>query len=216
MHNYDLHVHTHYSRCSNLSPKRILEVAKMKRLDGIAITDHNTIDGALEVKRLNKDKNFEVIIGEEVRTGKGEILAFYINEMVKPGPVEYVCRQVREQGGLVVPAHLLDPLRRHFSRQSFSDYAKFFDAVETLNGRTVFPFLNDFAFYAARRYGLASVAGSDAHFYYEIGSCRTLFNGSLRQALKDRSTSTKGFTLPGVFGAFHSVLYKRIAQKRFF
>ena len=60
---YDLHMHTHYSRCSNLKPQTILKLAKKRRLDGIAITDHHEIKGALEIKKLNNGKDFEVIIG---------------------------------------------------------------------------------------------------------------------------------------------------------
>ena len=62
---YDLHVHTKYSKCSNLKPSVILKRAKEKGLNGIAIADHNTIKGALEVKKLNKGNSFEVIVGED-------------------------------------------------------------------------------------------------------------------------------------------------------
>src|SRR3990167_1868027 len=63
---YDLHMHTCYSKCSNLRPEILLKTAKERGLNGIAVTDHNTIEGALRIKNLNKDKNFEVIIGEEI------------------------------------------------------------------------------------------------------------------------------------------------------
>ena len=71
---YDLHMHTYRSKCSNLRPDVILKLAKKKGLDGIAITDHHEIRGALEVKKLNKDKDFEVIVGEEISTNYGDVL----------------------------------------------------------------------------------------------------------------------------------------------
>ena len=58
MKKYDLHIHTNYSSCSRINPKKLLKIAKKRGLDGIAITNHNTIQGGLEVKKLNKDKNF--------------------------------------------------------------------------------------------------------------------------------------------------------------
>ena len=58
---YDLHVHSKYSRDSILSPEKIISVAKRKKLDGVAVTDHNTIRGGLAAFKLNKSRDFEVI-----------------------------------------------------------------------------------------------------------------------------------------------------------
>ena len=80
---YDLHTHTCYSKCSNMKPDVLLNAAKKRGLNGIAVTDHNTIKGALEVKKLNKDKDFEVIVGEEISTTAGDVLAHYINKPIK-------------------------------------------------------------------------------------------------------------------------------------
>ena len=60
---YDLHVHTKYSvKCGYMEPAELLKVTKKRGLNGIAVCDHNTIEGALLAKKLNKDKNFEVIV----------------------------------------------------------------------------------------------------------------------------------------------------------
>ena len=72
---YDLHVHTNYSKCSNMKLEVLLKTAKKRGLNGIAVTAHNTIEGALKAKKLNKDRNFEVIVGEEVSTAQGDVLA---------------------------------------------------------------------------------------------------------------------------------------------
>ena len=66
---YDLHMHTYHSKCSNLKPKTILKLAKKNKLDGIAITDHHEIKGAIEVKNLNKNKDFEVMFYPQMRHG---------------------------------------------------------------------------------------------------------------------------------------------------
>jgi len=102
---YDLHVHSNSSSCSNLKPSEILEIAKKRGLDGIAITDHNKIEGALKVAKLNKDKKFEVIIGEEIRTDKGEVIGLYLKKEILPGSFYGVIEQIKDQGGIAVMAH---------------------------------------------------------------------------------------------------------------
>ena len=88
-----------------MEPAKALETAKKRGLDGIAVTDHDNIKGALEVKKLNKDKNFEVIIGEEVSTPQGEVIALYIKKKIKPGPIDKVIKEIKKQGGVSIIAH---------------------------------------------------------------------------------------------------------------
>ena len=80
---YDLHIHTYNSACSILKPNTILKIAKRVGLDGIAVADHNTIKGGLEVSKANKDKNFEVIPSIEVNTDRGHVLGLYVNKEIK-------------------------------------------------------------------------------------------------------------------------------------
>ena len=89
---YELHLHTRYSCDSNLKPESILKIVKKLGLDGVAFTDHNTIKGAIEaktlVKRLAQNKeydDFEVIVGEEVRTNLGDVLVYYVQEEIPKG-----------------------------------------------------------------------------------------------------------------------------------
>ena len=80
---YDLHNHTYYSKCSNLKPEILIKAAKKKGMDGIAVTDHNTMKGALEARKLNKDKDFEVILGEEIGTNFGDVIGLYLKKEIK-------------------------------------------------------------------------------------------------------------------------------------
>ena len=105
---YDLHIHTKYSMCGNLEPSLVLKLAKKRGLNGIAITDHNEMKGCFKTKKLNKDKDFEVVVGSEVRTDKGDLLAYYINEPIKSRELFDVLDEIKGQGGLAVVAH---PLR---------------------------------------------------------------------------------------------------------
>ena len=65
---YDLHVHSKYSYDSFTSPEKIIKVAKKRGLDGVAITAHGTIKGGIEAPKIHKDKDFQVIVGAEIKT----------------------------------------------------------------------------------------------------------------------------------------------------
>ncbi|MCG8571012.1 MAG: PHP domain-containing protein [Spirochaetes bacterium] len=116
---YDLHTHTMYSRCSNLKPEVLLKLAKKFNLNGIAITDHYTIKGALAVSKLNKDKDFEVIVGSEIDTPQGSILAYYINKEIKSRNILEILDEIRTQGGLAAIAH---PFRLSLHKRHFFSY----------------------------------------------------------------------------------------------
>jgi len=121
---YDLHIHTNYSLCSNLKPEIVLKVAKKKGFDGIAVVDHNEIKGALKVKKLNRDKDFEVVVSSEVKTNKGDVLAYYINKQIKSRDLFEVLDEIKQQGGLAVIAHpyrLLPHLRFRYPIQKIKN-----------------------------------------------------------------------------------------------
>ena len=133
---YDLHIHTRNSRCSGLSPKAVLKTAKKQGLDGIAVTDHNSIKGGLEVARLNKDKNFKVIVGSEIKTNKGEVLGYYLNKDIKSRDFFDVIDSIHRQGGLAVIAHpFASGITRKGFHLNFKEIKKIIDGVEGFNGR---------------------------------------------------------------------------------
>jgi predicted metal-dependent phosphoesterase TrpH len=205
---YDLHVHTFHSKCSNMVPKEILAVAKKEGLNGIAITDHDQINGAIEVKRLNKDKRLEVIIGEEVSTDAGHVLCYYLKEPIRPGRFSTVIGKAMAQEAIVAIAHPYDFFRKAAKKAIIRKYANRIHAIETFNSRSPIPFFNDFAFRLSKDLSLASIAGSDAHFPYEIGGAVTVFNTTLRKAIMDRSTRTEGSALKGYVGLANTALLK--------
>ena len=76
----DLHIHTNYSD-GKPSVEEILEYVQNKTdLDVIAITDHDTIEGAVLAKKIASEKKyrFEVIIGEEVSAQEGHIVGLFL------------------------------------------------------------------------------------------------------------------------------------------
>jgi len=166
----DLHVHTAYSDDSLTTCFDVLRWARRRGLDALAVTDHNTIAGALALHKLS---TLPIIVGEEIRTTQGEIIGLFLVEEVPPdlSPAETV-RLIHQQGGLVYVPHPLDRVRR-----SVLDIGalmeiikeKEVDLIEVLNARVTFPLDNRNAEDLARSYGLLRGAGSDAHQGFEIG-----------------------------------------------
>lgn len=208
---YDLHTHTHYSSCSNMKPEILLKTAKKRGLNGIAVTDHGKIKGALEVKRLNKDKNFEVIVGQEISTIQGDVLAYYVKEQIDAVDFLDAVERIRKQNGLIVIPH---PFRTSYPSHKFKipleKIKNIIDGVECFNARMLLNSDNNTAEDVANKYGIAKTAGSDAHFKFEVATGQTVFEGNLRKALKDRKTRAYGKLKFGAFGGLLSFLRKRI------
>jgi hypothetical protein len=164
----DLHIHTCYSHdcCTSLEQivNRCLEVG----LDCIAITDHNTIAGALELERIAP---FRVIVGAEVLTALGELMGLFLREEVPQGlsPLETAAR-IKQQGGLVGIPHPFGRWPLQNSHRLLSpDLLEQVDFIEVFNSRSPFSGASDKARALALKYDKQSSAGSDAHTVGEIG-----------------------------------------------
>jgi len=200
---YDLHTHTTYSKCGRIRPEQLLRVATKRGLDGIAVTDHNTIQGALATAKLNKNKDFEVIVGSETSTKQGHVLGYYLNKKIASDDIFEVINQIKEQGGISAVAHPYTYLRESLAIP-FEKIRP--DAFECFNGRSIFPFENSKAKKAALKSGLPVIAGSDAHFPFEVGRVFTEFKGNLKKALRNKSTAVHGTTFYGFLGvSFHVI-----------
>jgi len=184
---YELHCHSKYSKCSNLEPELILKIAKKRGLNGIAVMDHNTLAGSLAIKKLNKDKDFKIIIGHEVSTNLGHVLAYNIKKDIKPGDFYQIIKEIHNQGGLAVVAHPFRIWPHLRFKANLRDVSKEIDGIEGLNGRVMFGFSNRKAERTAKELGKAIIAGSDAHFSYEIGDCISMFDGDIENAIRKKS-----------------------------
>lgn len=166
----DLHTHSRHSYDSFTRAKDIVRLAKRRGLTGVAVTDHNTIAGALEAKKSNDDCGFEVIIGSEIATDAGDIIGLYLSREIRSRNVECVIEEIHDQGGLAMLPH---PFRAGRSKE---DLAWKVDAIEVFNSREGGA-SNTKARELALRLAKPSVCGSDAHFGFEVGSCRLLVEG---------------------------------------
>jgi predicted metal-dependent phosphoesterase TrpH len=164
----DFHTHTHYSTDSLTSPEKLIETARKKRLDRVAITDHNSIKGAQIAKKMDPAL---IIVGCELETTEGEILAFFVSEPVQPGlqPNEAIDK-LRKQNAFISISHPFDPTRKGSWRlDALINIVPLIDAVETFNARCLFPWHNWNAEKFASKHNLLGTHGSDAHAPFEIG-----------------------------------------------
>ncbi len=164
----DLHCHTVHSPDSLIRPVRLLEICERKGIERLAITDHNTIEGALEAAALDPTR---FIVGEEIKTTEGELLGYFMQERIPPrlSPEETIGR-LRDQGAFISVAHPLDPLRGGaWSEVNLRRILPLVDALEVFNARTLGSAPNDRAKALAEEAGLLGTAGSDAHGYVEVG-----------------------------------------------
>jgi predicted metal-dependent phosphoesterase TrpH len=165
----DLHVHTRRSKDSTSVPDQIVEHCLAVGISCLAVTDHDTISGALEMEQVAP---FKVIVGEEVMTTRGEIIGLFLSEEVprRLSPEETVSR-IKAQGGLVCVPHPFDRFRPHsrLRRDALETVAKDIDLIEVFNSRTYLRRDSARALQFARSRGLPGTAGSDAHVVSEIG-----------------------------------------------
>ena len=183
----DLHIHTIYSDGTASVPEVLAHVAARPELRVIAITDHDTIAGALEAQRLARAFGVEVIVGEEVNTQEGHLLALYIETILPPGrPAAETIAAVHAQGGLCIAPHPYDwasPSLGHTGLQwrcaGPRRGAWPLDALEGFNAGLidVRSRRNRCAQQVARDLGLPAVGGSDAHSLATIGRGYTQFPG---------------------------------------
>ncbi len=165
----DLHCHTWFSRDGLSSPEAVIAAARRCRLDRLAITDHNTIAGVRAAQRLAPDL---IIVGEEIKTDRGELLAYFVQEELPPDlPIEEALRRLREQGAVISVSHPLDRYRCNstMNRETLLEIIRCVDAIEVFNSRCLWAADNQRAAELAQRFGLPGTAGSDAHAAIEVG-----------------------------------------------
>ncbi len=164
----EFHSHTSASKDCLLPPAALVAAARRKGIVRVVVTDHNSIAGALEAQRLDPER---IIVGEEIMTTRGEILAAYVTEEIPAGlsPQETI-RRLREQGAFISVSHPFDRLRKGgWALEDLLEIVPLVDAIETFNSRCMLRRFNDEAAEFARRNGIPRTVGSDAHAAFELG-----------------------------------------------
>jgi predicted metal-dependent phosphoesterase TrpH len=156
-----------------MPPGLVIEAARRRGLDGIAITDHDTVQGALAARKANRHPDFLVIPGIEVKTDRGDVIGLFIEREISSRRFGDVLCEIHRQGGLVYLPHPMRTFGASGTLDVFRDFPDI-DLWEMYNGRYE---AKDFAA-SQEVFGTlgirSSLCGSDAHAPWEIGAFRTV------------------------------------------
>jgi predicted metal-dependent phosphoesterase TrpH len=164
----EFHCHTNASKDSLTRPEDLVAAARQKGIHHLIITDHNTIAGARVAQALDPEL---VIVGEEIMTDRGEILASFVTEEIPAGltPQETI-RRLREQGAFISVSHPFDRFRSGgWEERDLLEILPSVDAIEVFNSRCMLPVFNREARQFAKRHNIPGTVGSDAHAAFEVG-----------------------------------------------
>ena len=181
----DLHCHTKHSYDAGSDIEKIIIQGKKMGLDGIAITDHENTNGWEEAISLGKKHNFLIVLGQEIKTTKGDILGLFLNKQIdgyKKDP-RIVMEEIKKQGGLVVIPH---PFHNGEGfRDKLENYLDIIDAIEVFNARKPFKEPDEKALKFAEKHNIAMTAGSDSHYYKGVGYAYTEANAETLEEFKN-------------------------------
>lgn len=197
----DLHIHSVHSWDGTCTVSAILKKASHHlKLDVIAITDHDEINGALEAFMLAPEYGIEVVPGIEISTRDGHLLGLYVYRKIPAGlSLIDTLLYIGDLGGIAVAAHPMANGMTSLSERVIKDAlnhpvaGKVLVGIETYNASLVFMRSNREASRMAQKLPVAKVGNSDAHLLWLVGQGATYFPGKtakdLRKALENQQTS---------------------------
>ena len=208
----DLHIHSCFSPDAINAPRAICRATLRRGLDGIALTDHDTIAGWEAMQKEATAAGILFIPGMERRVmvaGQvvGEVLCLFLCEPVQACDPAGILSEVQHQGGLVVAAHPFDRRRPALGRSpALAEFGEGI-AIEVLNGRSYWRGAKSRAAASAAARGLPVTAGSDAHTSFEVGNAyveapRARTAEELKQAILSRQVRICGRVSNPVFSLY--------------
>lgn len=201
---FDLHVHTCYSGDSSITLEDLIIQIKAKRLNGVAVTDHDTVVGAIKIARSFKaisgranSDSLMVIPGIEVTTKRGHILGINVANLIPHGlSIEETVEKIHDAGGIAIAAHPQALFKKGIGLND-KIFSYGLDAIEVVNS-SVLPFrlsVNRCRKFAMR-YNLPQTAGSDSHMPETIGLAYTLIDSYSEGVDNIIESIRKGLTEP--------------------
>jgi predicted metal-dependent phosphoesterase TrpH len=165
----DLHIHTVYSFDGSIEPSGLRDICAQRGLDGVAVTDHNSLQGGLAFASELPD--LVIIPGEEIRSREGEIIGLFLKEEIQPGlPAPETLRLIHDQGGLAIIPHPFDYVKlTRMSSRRLNELREHIDAIEAINGKPRYWGANKRARIFANGLNIPVTAGSDAHSLDHVG-----------------------------------------------
>ena len=176
----DLHMHTTASDGWPTPHELVDHVAHRASLNVIAVTDHDTIEGALLAREhAAKRARFQVIVGEEVSSRDGHIVALFLERRVRPGlSAAATVDAIHDQGGLAIAVHPFWRTHKHARTKPVHGVGWLaaeldFDAIEVENATPGFYVVNQLAHRLNLGLGAAELGSSDAHILDAVGRAFT-------------------------------------------
>jgi len=173
------------------TPTELVDHVRHAGLDVIAVTDHDSIEGALRAaEHASRQSRFHVIVGEEVSSRDGHIVGLFLERRVRPGmSAAATVHAIHDQGGLAIAAHPFWRTQRGTRTGPVHGVGWLaaeldFDAIEVENGTPGFYVFNQFAHRLQIGVGSSEVGGSDAHILDAVGRAFTEFPGKTPEALR--------------------------------
>ncbi len=196
----DLHLHTDYSDGMMSPEETVVTISVETDLWVIAITDHDTADGALIARSFARKRGLplEVVVGQEVTTGEGDVLALFINESLpRFATAAEAVQAIHLQGGLAVAAHPFFVWGWAMESVHLRIRTLPFDAIEARHGCPLSIIGNGAAHIVNHWFGqkLPEMGNSDAHIPYAAGQAFTWYQGHTAADL--RTAIEQGHIRPG-------------------
>ena len=213
----EFHCHTIFSKDSLTKPENLISAARQKGLQRVIVTDHNSIQGALRARQIAPEL---IIVGEEIMTTRGEILAAFVTEEIpaRLTPQETI-RRLRDQGAFISVSHPFDVHRNgHWDLPDLLEITPLVDAIETFNARCMSPAFNTQAQAFAKEHNLPGTVGSDAHTAFELGTAsltlENFANGEdLRRVIRGGQAHTRLSSPLIHLTSRYAVLVKKIRRR---
>jgi predicted metal-dependent phosphoesterase TrpH len=196
----DLHIHSQYSEDGIGSPKEIIKILQKRGLHGMAITDHNNIEGGLQAKKV-APKDFIVIPGVEISTNKGHIIALDIKEDIKKNlSVEETIEKIIDIGGIPTVPHVFRTMSG-IKADLLKEIHKKISVLEVFNSCSD-PKTNLKTIKIAKNFNLGGIGGSDSHIPEYVGYGYTTVDStdynidSILSEINKKKTWGEGNVLP--------------------
>ena len=196
----DLHIHSHYSEDGIGSPKEIIKNLKKRGLNGMSITDHNSVKGSLKALKV-APKDFIIITGVEISTLDGHMIALDIKENIKREmTIEETVEKIIDSGGIPIVPHLFRNMSG-IKEEKLLKIKNKLSAIEVFNSCSVYS-SNLKTAQCAKKLNLGGTGGSDSHapeyagYGYTVVNTNDFSKDSIISEIKKRKTWGEGVVLP--------------------
>ena len=196
----DLHIHSQYSEDAIGSPKDIIKSLKKKGLQGMAITDHNTVEGGLKAVKI-APKDFIVIPGIEISTADGHMLALNVEKNIARNlSIQETVEKILDQGGTPIVPHLFRNMSG-IKKEKLKTIHQKINAIEVFNACSM-PKTNLKIAKIAKEFNLGGTGGSDSHdpayagYAYTVVDTTDMNADTVLSEINKKKTWGEGITMP--------------------